>query len=610
MYEPTPEQKDFIDACQTGDALLVAGPGTGKSRTLAETARRLVDDCNISPDDISVVTLTRSLAGKLAVDIPHGQASTFHSLCLTLLNQLGLATGMRVVDPWEEEHLVISDLQLITQNSYGTRPNVKSVKQFLRRLAKSFRSQQTDPQDISTAEKQLLTALTTHRKLLRYRLLDEMSWDLDRALRLSGAFIDLPTVLLVDEYQDLTAGELRLIQTLHEKHNLRVIACGDDRQCIFGFRDADPLGLPAFSSVYKLQKVHWLSESFRCPKLVCHLAEAVAEILPNQFAEERPVLRPHVSHVESGLVEINHAKSPQAEAKHVLQIAQDLILSNVVMPWQIMIVISKFQREIRAQLKTTYEEMEYPGFVLNDPSTRSPIIDAAELRLLSTAVRLLLDPKDQLAWRTLVALAPGLGAKKLLQLLTEGKSTFLQNLKLLGNSVAVVQKVLDSGTGFLDKFAVTEILSAEAAIVELSTGIGLTPDPDVIEAIRAELGDEELPFAWQSLIRELSSPPQIEPEDMPEAIQVRTIHSAKGLQSEVVFLMNAIEQSFDGDGDPADGIRRLYVGLTRARSQLYVSAPGFVQHHALGHTLNCKSTSLHPQLEIAADTCGIEIVQK
>ena len=610
MYEPTPEQTNFIDACQIGDALLVAGPGTGKSRTLAETARRLVDDGIISQGSISVVTLTRSLAAKLAVDIPHGQASTFHALCLNLLNQLGLASGMRVVDPWEERELVVCDLKLIVHNSYGTHPNVKSVRKFLRRLARSFRSQQTEPQDISTAEKQLLSALTTHRKLLRYRLLDQMSWDLDRALRLSDVFIDLPAVLLVDEYQDLTAGELRLIQTLHEKHNVRVMACGDDRQCIFGFRDADPLGLSAFSNVYKLEKNHWLSESFRCPELVCRFAEEVAGILPNQFTEERPTLRPHASRIDKGLVEIHLAKSPQAEAEYVLQTARGLVASGAVKPCQIMIVISKYQREIRTQLQMSYEKTEHPGFVLNDPSTRSPIIDAAEFRLLGTAVRLLLDPKDQLAWRTLVALTPGLGDKKVLQILTGGKDSLLQNIRLLASSAPAIKKVLDTGMGFLNKFEGTEMLSAEEAIDTLATDIGLAPHWNAVEAIKTELGSEEHPLAWQNLIREMDSPPQIEPEDMPEAIQVRTIHSAKGLQSEVVFLMNAIEQSFDGDGDPADGIRRLYVGLTRARSRLYVSTPGFVQYHALGHTLGCKSTSLHPQLEYAAEQCGIQILHE
>ena len=607
IYSPTPEQKEFIEACLTGDVLLVAGPGTGKSRTLAETARRLVDEGNASPEDIAVVTLTRSLAGKLEVDIPHGQASTFHSLCLNLLNQLGLAAGMRVVDPWEEEHLVIRDLQLIVEDSYGTRPNVKAVKQFLRRLAKSFRSQQTEPQDLSTNEKQLLSALTTHRKLLRYRLLDQMSWDLDRALRLSDIFIDLPTVLLVDEYQDLTAGELRLIQTLHEKHDVRVIACGDDRQCIFGFRDADPLGLPAFSSVYGIKKPHWLSASFRCPERVCHLAEEVAEILPNQFAEKRPTLHPHTSRSDEGAVEIHCAKSPQAEADYVLNTARELVAMNVVEPWQIMVVISKYQREIRTQLQASYENMENPGFVLNDPSTRSSIVNTDELRLLSTGVRLLLDSKDQLAWRTLAALTPGLGDMRVLQLLTTGKDTLVQNTQLAASSASVVKRVLDAGEGFLSEFAGSDLLCAEEAIHTLAEMIGLAPDVNVVETIIGELGAKEHPFAWQDLIREMDSPPQIEPEDMPEAIQVRTIHSAKGLQSEVVFLMNAIEQSFDGDGDPADGIRRLYVGLTRARSQLYVSTPGWVKYHSLGHTLGCTSTSLHPQLEIAAQTCGIEI---
>jgi superfamily I DNA/RNA helicase len=67
-----------------------------------------------------------------------------------------------------------------------------------------------------------------------------------------------------------------------------------------------------------------------------------------------------------------------------------------------------------------------------------------------------------------------------------------------------------------------------------------------------------------------------------------TIYQAKGLQADVVCLVNAIDESFTQFGSVADGVRRLYVAATRARTQLNISAPRWIRYTALGHAVRAR----------------------
>ena len=94
---------------------------------------------------------------------------------------------------------------------------------------------------------------------------------------------------------------------------------------------------------------------------------------------------------------------------------------------------------------------------------------------------------------------------------------------------------------------------------------------------------------------------------MPAAIPVRTIFGAKGLQSEIVFLMNALEQSFVGRGSLEDGIRRAYVGVTRAIERLLISAPLYLRGSTLEHTVGTRAGGLAEVIAGPARQVGLEL---
>jgi superfamily I DNA/RNA helicase len=104
----------------------------------------------------------------------------------------------------------------------------------------------------------------------------------------------------------------------------------------------------------------------------------------------------------------------------------------------------------------------------------------------------------------------------------------------------------------------------------------------------------------------VSEPTQVESDEVPEAIPVYTIFGAKGLQAPVVFLMNALEQSFTGRGSIEDGVRRAYVAVTRASEHLVISAPLYLRGSTLEHTVGTRAGGLAESIAGATRHVGIE----
>lgn len=456
--EALPEQAAFIQRTPVGHGLLVAGPGTGKTFTLSGRCQYVVDHAEVPPDAIAVLTLTRSMVRSLAARMPYGRVQTFHAFALVSLNKIGAAWNRRVVDPWEEEHIVTHDLELGAEAAYqvGFQPN--RVKSFLRRMAAAFREHQAELPEPSVEEQQLLQVFQQHRELFRYCLMDELAFDL---VRLLDQGVDLPApprLVLADEYQDFTAGELRLLQVLSERFGTQIEAAGDDRQSIYGFRAADALALHKFPEVYGLEEVDYLFRSRRCPRAVCDFADAVAEGLPPLEGIERPPLEPWPGRDEPGTLRVVTTPGAVTEARWVVQECAALMRDGVA-PSDIMIITSSFFDRVFAHLKGEAANSQTATFEFYDPRSTDPKANDTGVRLLSAGARLLVDRTDQMAWRSLVYATPGLGDHRLTRLLTANQASFLRNLEVVAGGDAVCNRPLQAGITLLDRMGQEERLT-------------------------------------------------------------------------------------------------------------------------------------------------------
>lgn len=605
--QPLDEQLEFILRAGDSDALLVAGPGTGKTFTLEHTARHLVEERGVDADRLRLVTLTRSMAGSLEERTPFGAASTLHSFALHHLNRLGEARDRRVADAWERENLVEEDLHLGVKEEFDVHATPSQAADYLDELARSFRENQQEPADLSPQNARFHRVFRRQRELFRYRLLDELVPDLLEILEQGGELEDPPDYLLVDEYQDLNPAELRLLRQIARGHDTRVVACGDDRQSIYGFREADHLALHRFPQVYGLDEVDYLWRSWRCPRVVCQLAEEVARPLPALENIERPPLHPAEDGEEGDLV-VGTVRSVPAEASWVLEECARLVSEEGYRPHEIMIIAASFRDAVERELHDQSEEMEGVPFEVYDPEELDPMGNQPAVRTIGAALRLADEPNDQVALRTLQWATPRIGETRRREILTGGHQLYRENLEAVADRIAACRPPVDTAAEVVDRFGDGGELDAREVMEVVGEGLGRDFEEQTgLQRLYENVDAPAAPGDWLEEIRGLQQKDLIEPGDRPEGIPVRTIFGAKGREASVVFLMNAIEYSFSGHGDIADGIRKLYVALSRASDRLYVTAPHFVGYTQIGNAIDADYAGLYDHISQAARRLGFEV---
>lgn len=579
-----PEQRSFIEHPPDRPALLAAGPGTGKTWVLERRSEHLVD-AGVDPDDLAVLTLTRSLSVELSERIPHGSTSTLHSFALRHLNLLREAWGRIVVSPWEQREIVREDLALGYKIAFDSDCSVRTVDAFLKKLGASFRDDQELPADLSPTEERLRQIFLQHRELFGYRLMDELSYDLVRLIEAGAQLLHPPTHVLVDEYQDLTAGELRLLQLMQERCGATVNAAGDDRQSIYGFREADPRALHRFPSVYGIDEPDYLWRSSRCPRLICDLANLVAGGLSPLPGLERRDLQPWPGRSDEGFLSIASYPSPSSEARNVTAQCLELVAQGVPRS-EIIVVVASYYGPVFRSLGEAAAEAGSNG-LFADPRAAEADVPVV-VRLAATCARLLSNADDQLAWRTLVWATPGLGGTRLRRMLESDGATYVARMRYVAERDSIIGRPVNAATRVLNEFGGNETVDIRAVVTAAAEELGIPLNDGDMKS----LGDEPMrPSEIAHRVFELDEAVADEEalEDV-DAIAVHTIFSAKGLQAPHVFLVNAVNESFAGRGDVASGLRMAYVGVTRASQSLRISGARYLRFTALGNQMGVEST--------------------
>jgi superfamily I DNA/RNA helicase len=383
-------------------------------------------------------------------------------------------------------------------------------------------------------------------------------------------------------------------------------ACGDDRQSIFGFRAADPLALHRFPDVYHLDHPDYLWRSSRCPQRVCDLANRLAETLPALPGLERPELEPWEGREDKGGVEVIAASSPITEPRWVVRRCREFIGAGR-QPSELMVVVAAYFDDVFRYLTQAVAELAESPVSFYDPRETDPLADDLGVCLLSAGARLLVSADDQIAWRTLVWAVRGLGDTRLTRLLTAGETTFIANLRRVAESDAACRRAVDAGDAVIEQLGGQEELEPGVILDILVDRLECGPvERAGLDAVRGETVATS-PREWLQRVFAVSETTQAKPDDVPDAIPVYTIFGAKGLQAPVVFLVNAIEQSFAGRGALEDGVRRAYVGVTRARDHLLISAPLYLRGSSLEHTVGTRAGGLAQIVAGAAEHVGLGV---
>ncbi len=587
--DATPDQIKAIDHIGSHGRLL-AGPGTGKTKTLTHRVLSLVLKHSQSPENILLLTFTRLAAGQLRAEInnalnPHSSTmpyiSTLHSFALhqILFNSRtvdALPRPIRIADDWEERNIIDEDLK-----RYLNLKNIGEVKTLINQLSTDWETLRIDEAgwEKQFPNPQFLGAWKQHRNIYGETLRSELVYQLKKQLNQKRDFAlagDYKHVL-IDEYQDLNSCDLAIIKELSER-GAEIFVAGDDDQSIYGFRYANPAGIKDFPQIYSGTSKMALEICFRCDKSIYSAAEFVAGLDHTRLPKPT---RPR-DEAEDGEVIILNFRDQDHEAEAIAKKIKELIDSGIAQE-KITILLRNDRHSTMS--KPLIDAIRKEGVNASLPEETS--LDAIrEYRIVLSIFRLIASNKeDSLAWRTiLTTLKVGIGTECVSEIekIASGKnirfSQAVMNIKDDPNSLRRFGQKL--------KMEVEKVIAAIdqcAQVQEIKANVDTVIDCFVKEdvmrtAIKAYLYkiiDEQAIQDINGLLRELTiASGMIEQETVAGSVNILTMHQAKGLTFDVCFIVGAEDELIPGRNEgekEGDERRLLYVSMTRARHKLYIT---------------------------------------
>ncbi len=589
-------------------ARLLAGPGTGKTLTLTRRVAKLVTEDGVPPDSILAVAFTRvnaydlrrSVADELSQhSLSTPRVSTLHSFALRqLLRNSRLITSLpqplRIADDFEEKFIIRADIaQMLSLRD-------REIREKFAELSSDWQSLAVENSGYQPADPNFMGAWSQHREIYGYTLRSELVWQLKHAVEENPDEFDLEgdiQHLLVDEYQDLNKCDLAIVRILADL-GAEVFCAGDDDQSIYGFRRAHPAGIRRFLDEYHPSVSLELDTCWRCDRSIVAVGQYVANLDHNRI--EKP-LNPCAG-AGDGEVHLLRFGDQHEEARGVASICRYLIDVEQYDPDDILILLrSDHQERYSSVLKAALCSR---GMDVNVRSERGGPMDEAPGRYVLSLMRLALNPHDDLAWRTLlqsVGRKNQIGSKTIAAIYDYAVKSglrFHQALRCIEDDPETIPR------GRLAQREVSAIRELRDMLADLSPSEPLDLEDDVERArIRGELFGRLSDLAGivipsqedrrsvlihiervaerfnaatlDQLVQALTSPEDtLDQELESEKINILTMHRAKGLSAKAVIIVAAEEQLIPGDarGEALDDERRLlYVSLTRAKHQLYIT---------------------------------------
>lgn len=592
-----PEQRAAAGYVGT-HARLLAGPGTGKTRSLTRRVCFQIEDRRVDPEKISVLTFTRAAARELRrrveSEVGEGRVpriSTLHSFALRqLLRNSALLTSLpqplRIADDWEERHIILEDLKALLNLN-----RIDEARRLLNELSADWQRLTADEDDWDRRfpDPAFLGAWREHREIYGYVLRAELVYQLKRALEQHGDFsLDgPPDHLLVDEYQDLNRCDLAVVKAIGDR-GAEVYVAGDDNQSIYGFRMAHPEGIRRFPQDYEGAHELALEVCKRCDQEILDLGLFVAR---QDFRRIDKPLRAEDGRTGAEIAVLRF-RNQDEEAQGIAALCQHLIGDHGLQPDQILILLrADHNGAFSGVLRQVLDAREVPvGITTVDTNP----LNAPSGRQVLAFLRLLDNDTDHLAWRTLLKLRNnGLGPGAVdavygvararnarfapaLRMITEDPSLGGRHGGRIKTEVEAIQAILQE----LRELLLSEDEKEESNLTETIDQIVRRLGGDEAErpgiehqfglAIRAAE-----PKSVNELVRALEvSREDIEQELEEGKVNILTMHKAKGLTAEAVIVVAAEDEYLPGraEGEAVDDERRLlYVSLTRAKHHLFIT---------------------------------------
>lgn len=590
------------EAVQTtdGSVLVIAGAGSGKTRTIVYRLAHLVEQ-GVDPAQILLLTFTRKAAQEMLVraegilgrPLTGTSGGTFHSFAYATLRRnamdIGFDNGFTLMDRADSENICkeVKDtmklgkgdrsyprkstlLDMITKSRNKELP----IDIIMEREAYHLSPYLDDLNEISDGYAQF----KRDHALVDY---DDLLFLLDKLLTenepLRNQLQTRYRYIMVDEYQDTNLVQARIVKHL-VGDNGNLMAVGDDAQSIYAFRGANVANILEFPKIFSNTKIIRLEQNYRSVQPILDLTNEILAGAATKFDKHL------FSDLKSDrLPEVVYPLSDQSQARLVVD--QILELQRKYMLHDIAVLFRAGYQSFPLEVALTRVGIDYQKF------GGIRFHEAAHIKDVLSYLRLVLNPHDLLAWQRAMDHIKGVGPKtvaKIYQAMHAGDSKYLEKiikkhemLRELLNELNILRGMQPKPSTILER------------IMAFYQPILIEKYPDDYPKRQAgleQLSQISISYSdMEQFLGDLSLDGDPEDEKRKEnAVVLSTVHSAKGLEWSAVIIIDLVEDRFPSRKamqraeDLEEERRLMYVACTRAKDCLKLFVPSSVYNRASG----------------------------
>jgi DNA helicase II / ATP-dependent DNA helicase PcrA len=606
------EQQMAAVTAAPGPLLVIAGAGSGKTRTLTYRVAYLLEN-GIDPRNILLLTFTNKaarqmldrVANLLPVDASGIWGGTFHSIGNRMLRRhgsaLGYGSGFSIMDREDQKELintVIGDAGIdpkeirfpkgdVLAEIFSFVINTECAMDEL--LAARF------PYFLPLLEK-IREVHTRYEK--KKKATNSMDFDdlLEKTLRMLKEHEGIASFyrrqfqfILVDEYQDTNKIQADLIDTLgHDHRNVMVV--GDDAQSIYSWRGANFQNILEFPKRYPDAQVFKIEMNYRSVPEILEVANAAISSNIDQFQKNLSATRSSQG-LKPAVVALNDgAEQAQFVAQRILELRDEDVDLN-----EIAVLYRAHYHAIELQLELSRRGIPY------QITSGIRFFEQAHIKDVIAFLRLVANPRDEVAFKRMVKLLPGIGNRSADNLwrawdvsLNEcGEITSWGERLLAMNVTARSMKSWEQLAHTLEEIApggqpnpppeminsVVEAIYDDYAKVNFTNYELRREDLNQLAAFARQFKDLNEFLSQLALISNVDAEAAPNQTSDKEAVSLSSVHQAKGLEFHTVFViwltdgMFPSSRSLDRREDLEEERRLFYVAITRARDELYLTYP-------------------------------------
>jgi len=559
-----------------GPILILAGAGSGKTKTLTHRIAYLIKRHHIAPSAILAVTFTNKASEEmqnrinqlLGLTSPLAWMGTFHSVCVKILRRelnrasLPFTSNFSIWDTQDQLQAIKKIMKMIGLDPKKFNPRVISA------YISSAKNEMTGSDDMKKYIEGYFQE-NANQVFEQYELLlkkyNALDFD-DLLLKTVELFTTHPEILaryqnlfqyiLVDEYQDTNEIQYQLVKKLAQKHN-NICAIGDDWQSVYQFRGANFRNILNFEKDYPTAQVFKLEQNYRSTKKILEAGQKVIE--KNLFRTDKKLWTGNPAGAPITLARLSDEKE---EAIFIINEIKNL--EHFDLNPEDMVILYRTHAQSRA-LEEEFIKVSMPYQIIGGVN----FYERSEIKDVLAYLRLLANPKDWLSLERIAGRPPrGIGPKTLAQ----GG----QKLDLFREKIAQISILAKDKTPSETIYLVVKKTGYKDWLLD-GTIEGETRWENIkeLKSVATEFANLD-EFLEKTALYQSTDKMGNEPK-----LKLMTFHTAKGLEFPVVFMIGMEEGLFPHsrsllEPQEIEEERRLcYVGITRAKQRLYLTHTDF-----------------------------------